>query len=92
MSYYAKQVDSNQKAIVDALRKIGCSVFVASTVGKGFPDLVVGKQGETFLVECKVKKGRLTPAQEDFQSLWRGGKVIIVRSVEDALSVFGCLN
>lgn len=91
MSYYAKKVDANQKVIVDALRKIGCSVFVASTVGRGFPDLVVGKAGETFLIECKVQKGKLTPEQVDFQEFWRGGKVIIVRSVEDALAVFSCL-
>lgn len=86
---YARQVDANQAAIVAALRKIGCSVFVASAIGRGFPDLVVGKDQKTFLVECKVKKGTLTPVQKSFYDSWHGEDVKVVRSVEDALALFG---
>ena len=50
---YAKKVDENHALIVKTLRELGCSVFDCSRVGKGFPDLVVGKNNHTALVEVK---------------------------------------
>jgi hypothetical protein len=71
-------VDGNQAQIVEALRAIeGCKVVVASAVGSGFPDLVVGYRGFNFLVELKdptkPKADQcLTPDQEEFHRNWTG--------------------
>ena len=87
----AARVDENQAAIVDALRKAGASVFVASKVGGGFPDLVVGYGGTTYLLEVKnpnkPKADRqLTPEQSIFFCFWRG-HVEMVLTPEEALQV-----
>ena len=41
----AAKVDANQPATVKALRDAGMTVAVTSSLGKGFPDLVVGFRG-----------------------------------------------
>ena len=41
-----KRVDANQESIVSALRKAGCKVYVSSSFGEGFPDLIVGRRAE----------------------------------------------
>ncbi len=78
------KVDLNQKPIVAALRKKGASVFVASSVGHGFPDLVVGYNGRNYLMEVKSKRGKLTDPQVAFECEWHG-TVKIVRTVSEAL-------
>ena len=71
---YAKKVDSNQKEIVDALRKIGCTVVVIGTP----VDLLVGYRARNFLIECKSpdsdygKNDRGTKTQRDFFANWQG--------------------
>lgn len=80
------KVDDNQAEIVDALRQHGCSVFCTHQLGKGFPDLCIGYQGTTALMECKSPQGRLTPAQEAFIADWQG-QVAVVSTVEEALQV-----
>ena len=92
--HYAHQkVDANQAAIVEALRKCGCSVAVTSSIGGGFPDLAVGFRRLNFLLE--VKDGRkppsarkLTEAERIWHLTWRG-RVEVVECVEDALKVVG---
>ena len=49
----AKRVDINQKAIVEHLRAMGASVFHLHEVGKGCPDLLVGVNSQTYLIEVK---------------------------------------
>ncbi len=85
---YAKQVDANQVEIVRTFRKLGCSVFVASAVGKGFPDLVVGRAGITYLVECKVKGGKLNDLQTSFHQAWKGAPIHVVHGAEEAIELF----
>ncbi len=52
-----RRVDSNQHALVDDLRTIpGLSVLDVHALGKGF-DLVVGFQGETWLLKSKSLVG-----------------------------------
>ena len=58
MRFYPRKVDANQKAIADALRRAGCSVQLLHTVGAGCPDLLVGRHGETFLLEVKMPDAR----------------------------------
>jgi len=83
-----KKVDANQAEIVDEYRSLGFSVFSCAPMGRGFPDLVVGKFGITDLVEVKdgskPPSGRkLTPDQIEFFDNWKGS----VRVVTNVLDV-----
>lgn len=89
----AARVDDNQGQIVDALRRVGCSVWSLAGVGKGFPDLAVGFRGRNLFLEVKDGskppcKRKLTPDEEAFHASWRG-HVAVVESVEDALKIVG---
>ena len=81
-----RRVDANQREIVAALRQIGASVWITSSLGGGFPDLAVGHRGRTYLLEVKVPPIRLTPDEEGFHLQWRG-QVAIVTNVEEAMEV-----
>jgi hypothetical protein len=87
---YAKRVDVNQQDVVLALRFFGATVVVTSHVGVGFPDLIVGYHGRTFLLEVKDgKKGaaaKLTPAQEKWIKNWQGEPVFVARSAAEAVA------
>lgn len=45
MRRFSSRVDDNQSEIMEALRKVGASVLDCSSLGKGFPDLIVGFRG-----------------------------------------------
>lgn len=81
----AARVDANQKAIVNALRACGCSVYVL-----GLPlDLLVGRAGQNYLLEVKTGKGaKFTKFQEEFRATWQGHWAR-VETVEQALEVVG---
>ncbi len=79
----AAKVDLIQRATVKALRDIGASVRVTSQVGQGFPDLVCGYRGKTFLLELKTGNEGLTVDEKEFHASW-GGHYAIVRSPEEA--------
>jgi Holliday junction resolvase len=86
---YANRIDANQNKIVDALRKAGAVVRIISQ-GDGIPDLLVGYRGFTILMEVKdgdkVPSARkLTEAEQKFFDDWRGGMLVIVNSVEEAI-------
>lgn len=80
--------DSNQKEITDALEQLpGVSFFVASNVGDGFPDLVVGYRGVNYLFEIKSSaKKKLTKAQKVFFQQWYG-TVYRVDSFDEIFSI-----
>lgn len=83
-----KKVDANQKAIVAAIRKMGCSVQHLHSVGKGCPDILVGANKKNFLFEIKDGKKtksakKLTPDEVAFHESWRG-QVVVIESIEDA--------
>ncbi len=84
------RADSNQEAIVTALRKVGVTVHITSQVGNGFPDLVCGLFGKNYLIEVKnpEARGKLRASQEIFLDKWKG-KVYVVETVEEALRVVG---
>ena len=91
---YGKRVDENQKAIVADLRKgmPTASVAVTSDAGDGFPDLVVGWRGRTFLYEVKnpdkpPSKRSLTTAQELFHAAWKGHIKVVHSAVEIAADI-----
>ena len=89
----AAAVDRNQAAVVAALRKIGCKVYVCSSFGKGFPDLLVGFPDRT-LAYVEIKDGskppsarKLTPDQVKFHAEWYGWPLFVVTSVDEALGL-----
>lgn len=86
-----KRRDTNHKAIVEALRAAGASVVDLSQVGRGCPDLLVGRGGVTRLLEVKEPGGKLNHDQVDFIARWRGTEVRVVTTPEDALRAVGAL-
>ncbi len=84
----AAKVDANQAEIVAALRAVGVSVQSLATIGKGCPDLLAARGADTWVIEVKGPKGKLTPDQIEFLKNWRG-VVHIVRTVDEALSIVG---
>ena len=90
------RVDRNQGLIVDALRGVGASVAITSSVGAGFPDIVVGYRGVNYLMEIKdgekpPSRRQLTADEERFHQTWRGG-VVVVNNVEEALAIVGAVE
>lgn len=70
------RIDKNQNQIVGQLRDAGYSVLCLHTVGNGCPDLAVGKNGITYLVEIKSDAGKLTEKQRVFFGAWQGNAFI----------------
>ena len=78
--------DTLETQIVDALRLRG--IFVVRLSDPGFPDLACWREGWAYIVPIEVKssRGKLTAAQQKYT-----GPRHVVRSVEEALAVFGPL-
>lgn len=86
---YAKKADRNQPAIVALMKEVGATVQHTHHLGQGFPDLVVGYQGRTYLVEIKTEDGDLTPREAEWHEWWKGEKVWIIRREIEVLEMFG---
>ena len=91
------RVDSNQADIVKSLRQAGCSVLILSDVGGGCPDLLVGRSGQDYKLECKdptkpPSKRCLTPDERDFFREWKGSKPMVVETPGEALYLCGVIN
>lgn len=84
---FARRRDLNEPAIVAALEAAGCDVLRANDV-----DLIVGRAGMNFLLECKrptrATQSRLRPMQKKLRQSWRG-QYAIVTSPENALCAVG---
>ena len=79
--------------IAKIFRDLGCSVFSAHTIGLGFPDLVIGKDGKTILVEIKKDaKASFTEAQEKFMNGWKGSAVCRIHDVEGAITLVRAIS
>jgi len=88
------KVDANQPEVVAALRKAGCTVQSLAAVGKGVPDIMVGRAGVTYLLEIKdgakpPSARKLTPLEASWAAAWTGGPLATVKSVEEALLAVG---
>lgn len=88
--------DANTKAIVKALRDAGANVeyLIAPMGRRGVPDLLVGVNGTSFLLEVKTlgakgKKGKLDDDQIAWHASWRGGPLVTVYDVAGALAAVG---
>lgn len=87
---YAAKRDANESEIITALKAVGATVVQISAAG--CPDLLIGYRGATYLCETKARKGKLTPAQIAWHEGWDGNRVIVVRSVQDALIAIGAIT
>lgn len=87
MPRYAARRDENEPEIVEALEAAGCDVLRATDV-----DLIVGRAGQTFLVEVKHPKraseSRIKPIQKRLRASWRG-QYAIVTTAQQALEAVG---
>lgn len=98
----AKRRDANEAEIVRALELAGATVTRLD--GEGVPDLLVGFQGKSKLLEVKLphgprggvhhhgkvgSDGDMTPAQVRWWGAWRGEAAVVVRSAEEALAAIG---
>ena len=91
------RTDANQQAVIDALRQVGASVQSLAEIGNGCPDLLVGYNGHTFLLEIKdgtkpASEIKLTKHQIDWHGRWTGGSLGIVYGPEAALKIIGALR
>lgn len=93
----AARIDANHEQVVLALRTAGATVQSLAATGKGVPDLLVGFQGKTLLME--IKDGRKTPSErrltEDqlkWHGAWRGGPLAVVDSPDAALRMLGVMK
>jgi hypothetical protein len=90
-----KKVDANQSEIVDGLRRVGAAVKSIASIGKGFPDLLVGYRGVWYVAELKDGKKppsqrQLTPAEKAWHQSCAGkAPVHVWTSLEDALKTIG---
>jgi hypothetical protein len=82
MKRYGNKRDANERPIIDALKKIGCSVY---QMDKPL-DLLVGFRARCFLLEVKSPGGTLTQDQKDFMRGWKG-QVRVVETPEEAIEV-----
>lgn len=87
------RVDTNQPAIVEALRGAGATVIHLHTIGRGCPDIAVGIHGRNYLMEIKdgdksPSKQKLTRDEQEWHDAWRG-QVCIVSSADEALAAIG---
>lgn len=102
MFFKAAQRDKAEPDIIDALRKVGATVWQVS--GKDIPDLLVGYKGQTFLLEVKTRgleytdkrngrtykrDGALRDGQKEFFASWTGGPAREVFTPEEALMAVG---
>ena len=85
--------DRNQAEIVNALKRIGCTVHCTHQLGDGFADIVVGFRGVNYLMEIKdgekpPSAQRLTPHEREFHDKWQGS-IVVVNSIDAALHAVG---
>ena len=83
----AGKVDRNHAEIVKALRQTGASVLSLASVGKGCPDLLVGRCGINLLLEVKdglatPPKRKLTAAEHKFHAEWAGHKEVVYNATD----------
>lgn len=78
------RVDANQKEIVAEFKRLGCSVLHLHQVGSGCPDLCIGYNGKTFLIEVKdgkkpLSQQKLTADEQEFKDNWKGSYHVVRR-------------
>ena len=91
----AARVDRNQTEVVEALRQAGCRVQPLHMVGKGCPDILVGRDGRLVLMEIKdgekpPSARKLTEDEAAWHDLWadaaQAGALVTVSTGSEALA------
>lgn len=78
------QADKNQRTLVKHWRHHGGSAAITTSVGGGFVDVVLGREGHTLLAEFKNPAGggtALRKSQDTFRKGWKGGPIVKITSV-----------
>lgn len=95
MKRYAFRKDANHNPIADVFARMGAGVYDAANDNAPY-DLIVFWRGQTIFVEIKdgakpPSARKLTPKAIEFHEVCtrHGGKVVIVKCVEDAVTVLG---
>lgn len=89
-----KKTDRNHKEIIDKCRTIsGLSVFSTHSIGKGFPDIVIGYKSKNYLIEIKdgekpQSQRKLTKDEVIFFENWNG-QVDIANNFDDVKNILG---
>ena len=91
MTVTYKRTDGNQSDIVDALRDVGATVEILSSVGKDFPDVIVGFRGVNYLFEIKMPEGKLSDGQIEWHHSWQG-QAAVVRNRDEVLWEIGAIE
>jgi hypothetical protein len=86
LNRHAVQRDANEPEIVDALKRVGCTVWRLDIV-----DLLVGRLGKNYLLEVKRPGADLNARQKEMHSVWRG-TIHMVKTVDDALKAVGAMQ
>lgn len=87
-----KRTDANQKEIVDRLRTLSnVSVYSTHTIGKGFPDIIVGYKGKNYMIEIKdgkkpASQRKLTADELVFHMKWKG-QIATCKTFEEVLEI-----
>ena len=93
MPKYSAQRDANERAILDAITAAGGTYIQLSDTRKaGIPDLCVGIDGETYLIEVKKRGGNLNPEQQWWAQVWKGGAVRVIHGPREFLVMIGRLK
>ena len=93
----AAKIDANQEQIVNALRAAGATVQSLAAIGNGCPDLLVGFNRQTLLMEIKdgskVPSARkLTKDQVTWHGHWNGGALAVVDGPEAAIRMLKVMS
>jgi hypothetical protein len=97
--------DANHDAVVKELRQLGATVLDTHALGDDAPDLVVGYQGVTALVELKsgdrilgrqhvtvAKKRERLERQAAYLNAWAGGLAFIAETTEQVMDAFAAAS
>ena len=93
----AAKIDANQQQVVEAMRSMGATVHSLAALGGGCPDLLVGYNGRTVLMEVKdgnkpPSQTRLTADQLKWHKSWTGSTLAIVYGPEAAIKLLKVLK
>jgi len=84
---YAKRIDANHHAIVDALQTVGVDVIDLSDTGKGIADIVTNYRNKTVFIEIKTESGaKLKKTQVRFLGMW-SGYCGIAQTIDEAIAL-----
>lgn len=81
LNRYNPKRDANEKEIVDVLRGHGVTVFQLNQPC----DILAGYLGQSFTIEIKSLKGKLTKGQQLFADNWNGSPLYVLRTPIDAI-------